>query len=158
MFSHQEMLEQIPNLKRFAFKLSRNSHDAEDLLHSTIERALEKKDYFKAGTDFFKWSSKIMYNMFVSQYRRKVKFESKYDPEPYIEKQISAPKQSGRVKIREVEDAMKYLTEQHQEILILVCVKGMKYKEVARVLDIPVGTVRSRLSRARQQLEERLSR
>jgi len=154
MFSHQELINELPGLKRFAHKLSNSDADAEDLVQTTVVKALSNKEKFKDGTDLFKWGSKIMYNTFVSGYRRKTKFETQYDPEPYIEKQSTAPKQRDVVRLREVEDAMQKLSDEHNEILVLVCVKGLKYKRVATLLDIPVGTVRSRLSRARQQLEE----
>jgi len=157
MFLHQELIEELPGLKRFAHKLSSSEADADDLLQTTVVKALEKKDQFQEGTDLFKWGSKIMYNTFVSGYRRKAKFETQYDPEPYIEKQSVAPVQEEAAQLRQVGEAMSLLAEEHREVLVLVCVKGMKYREVADALDIPVGTVRSRLSRAREQLQSLIS-
>ena len=142
----------MPKLNRFAHKLSNTNADAEDLTQSTITKALEKKDQFQEGTDLFKWSSKIMYNTFVSNYRRKSKFESKYNPEPYIKKQSVAPNQEDAVELRKVNAGMKQLSKQHREILILVCIKGLPYRKVAAKLGVPVGTVRSRLFRAREKL------
>lgn len=98
-----------------------------------------------------------MYNTFVSDYRRKVKFESKYDPEPYLEKQSTKPSQEDSVALKNVDDAMNNLSEESREILILVCIKGYKYKQVAKKLDIPVGTVRSRLARAREKLHNMMN-
>lgn len=152
IFLHQELIEELPKLKRFAHKLSSSNADAEDLTQTTIAKALEKKELFQEGTDLFKWSSKIMYNTFVSDYRRKTKFETKYDPEPYIEKQSIEPSQEDSVELKNVDDAMNKLSWEFREILILICIKGFKYKHVAEKLDIPVGTVRSRLSRAREKL------
>lgn len=152
MFTHSALLEETPALKRFAYKLTQNIADAEDLLQSTLLRALEKKHLFNAGTNLFSWTSRIMYNMFVTGYRRKVKFESQYDPEPVIGLQKVDASQELHVELREVDVAMKKLTKQHREILVMVCALGIPYEEVAYKLDIPVGTVRSRLSRARSTL------
>lgn len=153
MFADTELLQETENLKKFALKLTRNEADAEDLLQSTILRALEKKDMFKEGTKLFSWTSRIMYNMFVSNWRRKSKFESQYDPEPYINAETTDPCQDIKVEVASVNEAMKQLSDEHRNVLIMVCVQGMPYQEVADALDIPIGTVRSRLSRARLQLQ-----
>ena len=152
MFSNYELEQELTNLKKFAHKLTRNEHDAEDLLHNTCLRAIEKKHLFKKGSNVFKWTSRIMYNLFVSDYRRKTKFESKYDPEPYIAAQSTEASQDIKIEFQHMTRAMKELSEDHQEVLIMVSIQGMQYNEVAEALDIPVGTVRSRLSRAREQL------
>ncbi len=154
MFADTELLQETENLKKFALKLTRNEADAEDLLQSTVLRALEKKDMFKEGTKLFSWTSRIMYNMFVSNWRRKSKFESQYDPEPYINAETTNPCQDIKVEVASVNEAMKQLTDEHRNVLVMVCVQGMPYQEVADNLDIPIGTVRSRLSRARLQLQE----
>lgn len=155
-FTHAELISEMDKLQKFARKLCRNAHDAEDLLQATILKALEKKDMFEKGTNLFSWVSKIMYNDFVSAYRRKVKFETKYDCEDLILNQSAKPQQDDIFKLSQVNEAMELLTDEHRTVLICVCVKGMKYKEVAKMLSIPVGTVRSRLSRAREQLQEAL--
>ena len=153
MFSPQELTKELNGLKKFAYKLTLNMADAEDLLHNTCVRALEKKHLFKEGSNLFKWTSRIMYNLFVSNYRRKTKFETQYDPDTYLEKQSVDAGQDTKIEVMQVESAMNTLTDEHKEILILVCVQGMEYAEVAKNLDIPVGTVRSRLSRARSNLQ-----
>ena len=156
MFNNAELMEETDKLKRFAYRLTQNMADAEDLLHSTIVRALEKKNLYTAGTNLFSWTSKIMFNLFVSGYRRKVKFETQYDPESFIELESVEASQDVQMELREVEQAMKNLSHDHQEILVLVCIKGMQYADVSETLHIPVGTVRSRLSRAREALDNEL--
>ncbi|MGE4314216.1 MAG: sigma-70 family RNA polymerase sigma factor [Pseudobdellovibrionaceae bacterium] len=153
MFADTELLNESENLRKFALKLTRNSADADDLLQSTLLRALEKKDMFTEGTSLFSWTSRIMYNMFVSNWRRKSKFESQYDPEPYINAESIGACQDVKMEVASVDAAMKQLSEEHRQILVLVCVQGMPYQDVADHLDIPIGTVRSRLSRARLQLQ-----
>jgi RNA polymerase sigma-70 factor (ECF subfamily) len=152
MFTQSELIAEMPKLRKFASKLTRNVSEAEDLLQSTLLRALEKKDYFETGTDLFKWSSKVMYNIFVTDYRRKVKFETQYDPEFHIENRSVDADQHTKLEVKVLAQAMNQLSTEHREILVLVCVKGLQYQEVADMLQIPVGTVRSRLSRARSQL------
>lgn len=152
MFTQSELVVEMPKLRKFASKLTRNNSEADDLLQSTLLRALEKSDYFETGTDLFKWSSKIMYNIFVTEYRRKVKFETQYDPESHIENRSVEADQQVKLEVKVLAKAMEQMSPEHREILVLVCVKGLQYQEVADMLSIPVGTVRSRLSRARNQL------
>lgn len=154
MFNQNDLIKEMDNLRKFAIRLTRNTADADDLLQSTVLRALEKKSYFQEGTNLFRWTSKIMFNLFVTNYRRKVKFESQYDPEDAIRAQSVDAGQQTQSELKSVGRAMEKLSVEHKEILVLVCVKGMQYQEVAEMLDVPVGTVRSRLSRARGQLME----
>jgi len=156
MFTNTDLMNNTERLEKFAYKLTNNKSDAEDLLQSTLLRALEKKHLFQEGTNLYSWLSKVMYNMFVSAYRRKTKFETQYDPEPYIEKQKLDADQDKKMEVQDVERAMNQISSDHREILIMVCVKGMAYAEVSEVLQVPVGTVRSRLSRARESLQAEL--
>lgn len=158
MFKEQALVKEMDNLRKFAIRLTRNPVEADDLLQSTVLRALEKKDYFQDGTDLFKWTSKIMFNLFVTDYRRKVKFESQYDPEDIIGTQSVDADQDSQSELKAVGRAMEKLTEEHRDVLVMVCVKGMQYQEVADMLNVPVGTIRSRLSRARAQLTELMGR
>jgi RNA polymerase sigma-70 factor (ECF subfamily) len=153
MFDQKAIVIEMEKLRRFALRLTRNGSDAEDLLQATVLRALEKNEMFETGTDLFKWSSKIMFNLFVTDYRRKTKFETQYDPESYLEKESVDSDQENNVELSRVRSAMKMLSDDHRDILTMVCIKGMLYQEVSEVLQIPVGTVRSRLSRAREQLQ-----
>lgn len=156
MFNNNDLIEHSDRLQKFAYKLTRNQADGDDLFQATILRAIEKKHLFQEGTNLFSWTSKIMYNMFVSAYRRKVKFETQYDPESFIEKESIEANQNIQMEFKDVDRAMDELSNEHKEIIMMVCVKGMQYAEVAENLDIPVGTVRSRLSRAREQLQNAL--
>ncbi len=157
MFDQSILTAETENLLKFALRLTGNKSDADDLLQSTFLRALEKADQFEEGTSLRKWASKIMFNMFVTQYRRKTKFETQYDPEPYILAQSITAPQDHQVELRTVGEAMNQLSDDHREILMMVCVKDMPYQEVSESLNIPVGTVRSRLSRARENLQSILN-
>lgn len=158
MFTHSALVNEMKSLRKFALKLTHNAQDADDLLQSTVLRALEKKHLFHKETSLFKWSSKIMYNIFVSNYRRKVKFETQCDPESFIERESVGASQDKTVELMEIGEAMGKISHDHREILMLVCVRGMQYAEVSEALQIPIGTVRSRLSRARESLTSELGR
>ncbi len=153
MFSNNALVNQSERLRKFALRLTKDGCDAEDLLQSTLLRAIEKKHLFKEDTNLYSWVSRMMFNLFVSQYRRKTKFETQYDPAPYIEKQTIEANQDTKIELQDVQYAMDQLSSDHQDILVMVCVKGMPYADVSEQLQIPVGTVRSRLSRARESLQ-----
>jgi RNA polymerase sigma-70 factor (ECF subfamily) len=157
MFNHSELLKETSSLGKFAYKLTRNRDDAEDLLQATIVTALEKQAQFEQGTNLFSWTSRIMFNAFVSNYRHNSRFETQYDPQWYIDQESVDATQENDAELSLVFDAMLSLSEDHREILMLVCIDGMRYAEVADKLQIPVGTVRSRLSRAREGLQELLN-
>lgn len=156
MFAQKDLVAEIENLRKFALHLTRSKSDADDLVQSTLLRALEKSDYFEDGTSLRKWASKIMFNLFVTDYRRKTRFETQYDPEPCLQSQAVRAAQENQAELHAVGDAMKKLSTDHREILTMVCVRDMPYQEVADLLKIPVGTVRSRLSRARENLHNAL--
>jgi len=157
MFSHAELLKESPSLSKFAYKLTRNRDDADDLLQSTLATALDKQAQFEQGTNLFSWTSRIMFNAFVSSYRHSCRFETQYDPQWYIDQQRVEATQENEAELSLVFDAIMSLSEDHREILRMVCIDGMQYNEVAEKLIIPVGTVRSRLSRAREGLQDRLN-
>ena len=157
MFNNAELIQETDRLEKFAYRLTHNKSDADDLVQATLLRAIEKKHLFKEGTNLYSWISKVMYNLFVSKYRRKTKFETQYDPEPYLEKQSVKAHQEINMEIQEVQEAIDELSDDHKDILVMICIKGMRYAEVSEKLQIPVGTVRSRLSRARESLQDLLS-
>lgn len=152
MFEQDHLIQEIVNLRKFALRLTGSRSDADDLLQSTILRALEKKHLFTEGTSLFRWCSKIMFNIFASEYRRRTRFETQYDPEDHMEAWVSEPVQDAVADLAIVRRAMEGLSPAHRQVLFLVCLQDMHYDEVSRHLNIPVGTVRSRLSRARESL------
>lgn len=152
-FMQAELVAEMPNLKSFAHKLCRSRADAEDLLQATILRALEKRIQFQEGTNLFSWTSKIMFNLFATAYRRRTKYETQYDAEELLKNQAVAPTQDTEIEMKQLGVALQKLSDDHRTVLLMVCVQGMAYEDVSSALNIPVGTVRSRLSRAREQLK-----
>lgn len=157
MYQQQALLDEMGKLRKFAQRLTKNVHNADDLLQSTILRALEKKEYFQEGTNLFSWTSKMMFNLFISGYRQNQRFETQYDPSHHIDQMSVNPSQEAHVDLAIVSESMKRLSVEHREVLMLICIKGLSYEEVAKRLKIPGGTVRSRLSRARNHLQEMLN-
>ena len=157
MFQQESLLTVTDKLNKFALRLTRNPHNAEDLVQSTLVRAIEKSDSFEDGTNLFSWTSKIMFNIFASNYRRSKKFDTQYDPSSYIDQMSVEPSQELTTDLNMVSQAMQHLQAEHREILTLICVNGMRYEEASQLLQLPIGTIRSRLSRARNQLKHILS-
>jgi len=153
MFHQSALVNEMTKLERFALRLTRNHPDRDDLVQSTCLRALEKSDRFEDGTNLFGWTSKIMFNIFITDYRRRSKFESNADSEIIILNQSVEPQQEIDLDIRRLYEFLKKLSKDHREIIQLICLDGWSYQDVSIKLDIPIGTVRSRLARARHQLE-----
>ncbi len=154
MLNHQDLVQEINGLKRFALKLTRNSSEADDLLQTTLLKSLEHAHTFQPGTHLFGWTSRILYNTFVSHYRHRVRFESRFDPQETIDQMTVEPDQEASMELTLVYKAMQSLSTEHRDIIQLVCIEGMAYADVAAQLAIPVGTVRSRLARARLALRD----
>jgi RNA polymerase sigma-70 factor (ECF subfamily) len=153
MFEQQDLINEMGKLRKFAQRLTKNAHNAEDLLQSTMLRALEKKESFQNETNLFSWTSKIMFNLFASGHRQKRKFETQYDPQHYIDQVSVSSTQEAAVDLITVNESMKQLSTEHREILLMISAKGMSYEEVSTALKIPAGTVRSRMNRARNHLQ-----
>ncbi|MES2729068.1 MAG: RNA polymerase sigma factor [Pseudomonadota bacterium] len=157
MLAERDLLNEMEGLKKFAIKLCGNHADADDLLQTTILKALKNKDKFETDSRVFSWLSRIMFNSYVTDYKRKAKYETQYDPEPAIMAATVAPNQEDKMMISEIQEAMTQLSAEHRQMLMMVCAYGMSYEEVADKLGIPTGTVRSRLSRARDTLQGMLT-
>ena len=98
-FNHDELVLEINKLRQFARKLCRNKDEAEDLLQATVLRALEKRHLYEQGTDLFAWTSKMMFNLFATQYRRRVKFETQYDCDDIIQSQSVEASQEKKAEL-----------------------------------------------------------
>ena len=154
---HPDLVAAIPRLRRYARVLTGEASRADDLVQDTLARAWEKRALWQAGTDLRAWLFTVMHNVFVNQRAlarrdaRNVSLDS--DGEPGDVWQIAVrPTQFAHVELREILQQLGRLPAEQREVLVLAAVEEMKYEEIAAVLDIPVGTVMSRLSRAREKL------
>jgi RNA polymerase sigma-70 factor, ECF subfamily len=143
---------EIPRLRRYARALTRNTTTADDLVQNTLIRALEKQHLWQPGSNMRAWLFTILHNQHVNDVRRSIRevvFEPPYDKEPISS---VAPVADASLQLRDVERAVNMLPEEQREVLLLIGLEGLRYEDVANILDVPVGTVRSRLSRARNTL------
>ena len=153
----QELLvDQIPRLRRYAHALSGDRSRGDDLVQECLERAWSRRRLYEPSRPIRPWLFTILHNLYVNQVRRRagepviVSAAEDGVPEPLAS---DAP---GAVEIREVQRAIARLSDEHREILLLVGLEQLTYREAASTLGVPVGTVMSRLARARGQLRQAL--
>lgn len=143
---------EIPRLRRYARALTRDVASADDLVQDCLTRALGKLHLWQEGTDLRAWLFTILHNQFVNQVRRAVREGAAVglsETEPLLTR---APHQGRSLELRDLERALTKLPDEQRVVILLVGLEGMRYEEVAEVLGVPVGTVRSRLSRGREAL------
>lgn len=154
---HPDLVAAIPRLRRYARVLTGEASRADDLVQDTLARAWEKRALWQAGTDLRAWLFTVMHNVFVNQRAlarreaRNVSLDADSEPGDVWQIAVRAT-QHVHVELREILQQLGRLPAEQREVLVLAAVEEMKYEEIAAVLDIPVGTVMSRLSRAREKL------
>jgi len=151
-----ELVAAIPRLRRYARVLTGEPTRADDLVQETLARAWEKRRLWAAGSDLRAWLFTIMHNVFVNQRalaRRDALNDSLDADDAGAAWQIPVrPTQQTRVELTEIMREVQRLPNEQREVLMLAALEEMRYEEIAAVLAIPVGTVMSRLSRAREKL------
>jgi RNA polymerase sigma-70 factor (ECF subfamily) len=151
---YREIEAEIPRLRRYARALTRDIGAADDLVQDCLTRALGKLHLWQKGTDLRAWLFTILHNQYVNYVRRSVREGAAVglrETEPLLTR---APHQGHRLEIRDLERAIAKLPEEQQSAILLVGLEGMRYEDVAAVLNVPVGTIRSRLSRGREALRK----
>lgn len=153
---HPELLAAIPRLRRYARVLIGDVSRADDLVQDTLARAWEKRRLWQSGTDLRAWLFTIMHNVYVNQLvlARRERMNVSLDSEGALEAwQLPArSNQIERIELLELIGQMARLPREQREILLLAAVEGLHYDEIAAALEVPIGTVMSRLSRARARL------
>ncbi|WP_019953372.1 RNA polymerase sigma factor [Yoonia vestfoldensis] len=152
-----ELIRLLPRLRRFACGLTGAADQADDLVQISIEKALRNLDSFAVGTRMDAWMFRIIRNTWIDMIRARRNTVA-YDTEAAdtIIGSDGRTTTEARLHLAEVRRAMQGLPDDQRIVLMLVCVEGMRYREVAEMLDIPEGTVMSRLSRARLALADKL--
>lgn len=164
----KEFMPQINAMYNFAYRLTLERDDAKDLLQDTYLKAYRFIDSFQQGTNAKAWLFRILKNSFINDYRKKSKEPAKVDyqeVETYynseeVDRQITPDlrvESLGNMIGDEISNALNALDVDFRTVIILCDLEGFKYEEMAKILDIPIGTVRSRLHRARNLLKEKLS-
>ena len=147
---------ELPRLNRYARALMRGRDGAEDLVQDTILRALEKAHLWQPGTNLQAWLSTLMHNQYVNLVRRAARQKPRIELER--PNAVAPPTQLEPLVMRDFDRAMARLPAEQRRVVRLVGVEGMRYEEAAAVCGVPVGTIRSRLYRARAELQARIER
>ncbi len=152
----QQMIDLLPRLRRFAYTMTSNRYEADDLVQAACERALSRRHQFKMGTRLDSWMFRIIHTLRIDASRSlkfrtpHSSFDEKYDCGDAVKNEYN--KIEARMLLENVKQAMVQLSENDRAVLALVCVDGMSYREAADTLAVPIGTVMSRLARARIKL------
>jgi RNA polymerase sigma-70 factor (ECF subfamily) len=148
----QEILEAMQAIRRFAYALTGNRADADDLLQATVVRLLERGA--PDGADTRKWAFRVCKNMWIDELRaRKVRRDAAQSADLAPDADLDGERAAvGAVALAETEQAMATLPEEQRAALALVAVEGLTYAEAAEALQTPIGTIMSRISRARAAL------
>jgi len=164
----KEFMPHIDSMYNFAFRLTNDEDDANDLLQDTYMKAFRFINSFQEGTNAKAWLFRILKNSFINDYRKKSKEPSKVDYQEvetvYNSTEDAEFESTSDLRIEAVQDligdevamALNGLPVDFRTVIILCDIEGFTYEEMAKILDIPIGTVRSRLHRARNLLKEKL--
>jgi RNA polymerase sigma-70 factor, ECF subfamily len=152
----ETMLNAVPRLRAFAISLCSNVDRADDLVQETLLRALSHIDQFEPGTNMSAWLFTILRNLFRSDYRKRRR-EVEDDDGSYADSLKSQPEQTARLELDELPAALAKLPADQREAVILVGASGLSYEEAAHICGCPIGTIKSRVNRARGRLAELLS-
>jgi RNA polymerase sigma-70 factor, ECF subfamily len=152
-----QLIAVLPRLRRFARGLSRSVIDADDLVQAACERALARRHQFQEGTRFDSWMFRIVQTIWIDQVRaRDVRKENGDVAEERLVSDEPVRRVEARLALDEVRRAVHRLSPDQRTALLLVTVEGLSYKEAAEVMQVPVGTIMSRLARARLALQLQL--
>lgn len=149
----QDLVEAIPRLRAFARSISGDRDRADDLVQETLAKAIANKDKFTEGTNLIAWLITILRNQYYSVGRKMQREVA--DPDGEHAATLEAqPQQAGHLELKDFLSALQVLPDDQREALILIGASGFSYEEAAEILGVKIGTVKSRVSRARLRLEE----
>jgi RNA polymerase sigma-70 factor (ECF subfamily) len=145
----------LPRLRRFARALARDAHDADDLVQIAVERALTRAAQLRPDAPLSSWMFGIVRNAWLDELRARGRRARLFAPAESAE-HVDAGSQSAPADLLAVQDALARLPEEQRAAVALVLIEGLSYKEAAHVMEVPIGTLTSRLARGREALQEML--
>ena len=151
-----ELAALLPRMRRFARSITFHREDADDLVQVAMERALGRSEQYTEGTRLDSWLFRIIRNAWIDEVRSRMRCDQVFAPEEDGE-HVGDDAAEAQQQRMAVQKAMSLLSEEHRMVIGLVLVDGLPYKEAAEVLGIPMGTLTSRLARARDALQKLLS-
>lgn len=149
-----DVLNQLAALRRYARSLVRNADDAEDLVHDALVKAYERKSTFRNGGNLRNWLLSIVHNTHIDRLRRQRSSDRRHEASAEVSETVHHPDPDQSIRLKQLREAFFALPEEQRDALHLVAIEGLSYAEAAQALSIPVGTLMSRISRARQRLRE----
>ena len=154
----KQLTDLIPRMRRFAIGLSGSADRGDELVQTACERLLRNKDTLRPGTRLDSWMYQVIRNLHIDAIRAQSVRDRSAEEIRQISylRPVATDPMDSKIRLREVNQAMQALSEEHRAALMLVCVEGLSYKEAAEVLKVPMGTVTSRLVRARKALMDKL--
>ena len=154
LIDRNALIDLLPRLRRYAGVLTRDRSRADDLVQDTLQRAIEREATFRSGENLRAWLFALMHNLFIDGVRGSEAIDWTADAGALPE--AAAPRQSDPIEMRDIHRALAKLPTEQREVLLLVAIEGLRYREAAEVLVLPIGTVMSRLARAREKMQELL--
>jgi RNA polymerase sigma-70 factor, ECF subfamily len=155
---NDQLIALLPRLRRFARGMTGSKAAADDLVQAACERALSRSHQFQEGTRFDSWLFRIMQTIWIDQVRaRAVRREEPEEAAMMLGSDSAARQIEARLRLGEVQAALNSIPDEQRAALMLVTVEGLSYKEAAQIAQVPVGTIMSRLARARVALEAKLA-
>ncbi len=148
----QRIEKEIPRLRRYARALTRDPVAADDLVQDCLVRGLSKIHLWEKGSDLRAWLFTILHNQHVNYVRRAVREGAVVaitETEPLL---TSLARQDKHLELQDLDRAMALLSEEHRVVILLIGLEGLSYEAVSEIVGVPIGTVRSRLSRGREAL------
>src|SRR6201993_61788 len=149
---HGLVEKEIPRLRRYARALTRDTNRADDLVQDTLVRGIAKAHLWQAGSDIRAWLFTIMHNQYVNNIRHERREQATVDVDQVASTLVATSDPSAARELSELDHALGYLSKGQREVVLLVGLEGMSYDEAAKILRVPIGTIRSRLGRAREAL------
>lgn len=151
----EQIVQLLPRLRRFARSLANSAQDADDLVQLAIERALSRSEQLHPQGQLSSWMFGILRNAWIDEARARGR-RTKLFVAPELGENVADPAASSHADTLSVQDAMARLPDEQREVISLVLVEGLSYKEAAEIVGVPVGTVTSRLARGRDSLQTML--
>jgi RNA polymerase sigma-70 factor (ECF subfamily) len=149
------LIAEIPHLRAFAISLSGSITTADDLVQETMVKAWSHAESFEPGTNFRAWLITILRNTYFTAYRKQSR-ELQDSEGFYAERRTVEGDQEVKMEVQDMQKALSKLPDEYREILLLVGIAEVSYEEAAEICDVPIGTIKSRLNRARAKLAENL--
>ncbi len=153
----RQIEQEVPRLRRYARALTRDIGQADDLVQSCLVRALAKEHLWQPGSNLRVWLFTVLHNLHINRVRRLMR-EQDNAIVASASLALAQSEPSARLDLLDVEQAIKKLPAVQRRVILLIGLEGMRYDEAAQILGVPIGTVRSRIARARQMLRELLER